>query len=138
MPSAQTSTVPYALVVDDDALILTDAAQILEDAGFRPLTAMHADEAIGLMEQHADGVAVLFTDVDMPGEMNGFELARLTAERWPDVAILVASGAAEVVDGALPNRATFLRKPFSAEVVHSHLQELLPDGKKPEPLKHAR
>ena len=138
MPDSQASNLPYALVVDDDALILADAAQILEDAGFRPLVAMQADDAIQLLKKHADGVAVLFTDVQMSGEMDGFALARETARRWPGIAILVASGGTDMADGDLPGGATFLRKPFSAEVVHTRLQEMLSDRNKPEPLKRAQ
>lgn len=130
------STVPYALVVDDDVLILTDAAQIIEDAGFRTLTATNATEALDLLETHAHAVTLVFTDVEMPGAMDGFELARETARRWPKICILVASGRREPV-GDLPPLATFLRKPFSAEVVHAELQRLLPDGVKPEALKRA-
>ena len=67
----QLSTSPYALVVDDDAIILTDAAAILEDAGFRTLTAMNGADALSLLEKHADSVTVLFTDVEMPGHIDG-------------------------------------------------------------------
>ena len=126
---------PFGLVVDDDAVILTDACQILEDAGFRVLTAMDADEAVPLLERHGEDITVLFTDVEMPGKLNGFGLARLCAERWPETAVLVASGRAIPCDDDLPPKAVFVRKPFSAEVVHARLQALLPDGQKPEPLK---
>ncbi len=133
---SEPSTVPYALVVDDDALILADADQIIEDAGFRTLTAMNANDAIGLLEKHADAVTLVFTDVEMPGTMDGFDLARETARRWPDICILVASGRRAPV-GDLPPMTTFLRKPFTAEFVHAQLKELLPDGAKPEALKQA-
>lgn len=131
------STVPYALVVDDDALILTDVCQILEDAGFRVLSALSGDEALPLLERHGDSICVLFTDVEMPGALNGFGLARHCAERLPEVVVMVASGRVAPVDGDLPGSATFIRKPFSAEVVHARLLELLPDGKQPAPLKNA-
>ena len=131
------STVPYALVVDDDAIILMDAASILEEAGFRTLTAMNARDALASLETHADSVTVLFTDVEMPGDMDGFGLARETSKRWPDVVILVASGNRQPVAKDMPEGSTFLGKPFSAELVRARLQEMLPDGVKPEPLRRA-
>ena len=126
---------PYALVVDDDHSILMHALDILEEAGFRTLMALNAEEAIRALEQHADEITLLFTDVEMPGAMNGFELARTVAARWPGIGVLVASGNSQPKDGDLPDGAIFVGKPFSAEVVHGRLHELLPDGKKPEMLR---
>ena len=121
----------YALVVDDDHSILMHAIDILETAGFRTLMALDAIEAIGALEAHGNEITLLFTDVEMPGSINGFELARIVAARWPDVAVLVASGNCRPNDGDLPERAVFIGKPFSAEIVHGRVHELLPDGKKP-------
>lgn len=126
---------PYAFVVDDDALILMHAMDILEDAGFRTLSAQNGDRALEQLEVHGEDVALLFTDVEMPGSMNGFELAREVTKRWPDIGVLVASGQVTPKDDDLPNGAVFVRKPFSADVIYDRLHELLPDGKKPAPLK---
>lgn len=126
---------PYALVVDDDALIRMDAADIIEEAGVRPLEAYDVDSAIVLLETSADDIQLLFTDVQMPGSRDGFALARECAERWPHIKILVASDQANPGADDLPECAVFIGKPFSAEVVHTRLVELLPDGQKPEPLK---
>lgn len=128
-------TAPYALVVDDDALILMDAADIIEEAGFRPLEASDVDSAIVVLKTSADDIQLLFTDVQMPGNRDGFALARECAERWPHIKILVASGQAKPGRDDLPEGAVFISKPFSADVVHTRLVELLPDGQKPEPLK---
>jgi DNA-binding NtrC family response regulator len=133
----ETSTVRYALVVDDDAMILMHACDILEDAGFRCRQAESGDEAIGLLNQHAESVVLLFSDVDMPGDTNGFALARHVDEHWPHIEIVIASGRVSPDVGDLPEKATFLSKPFNQHTVRSHLQETLPDGKKPEPLKQA-
>src|SRR3569623_375552 len=127
---------PFALVVDDDALILIDAAEILEQAGFRPLEAGDVDQAERVLIDYADEIVLLFTDVQMPGGRNGFDLARLTAERWPSIGILVASGLANPDPGLMPDGAVFVRKPFHADLIFARLQELLPDGVKPEPLKN--
>ena len=128
---------PSAVVVDDDAIILTDAANILKDAGFRVFTAMHAEEALELLAENEDGITLLFTDVDMPGRIDGFELAQETARRWPDIAIVVASGRRKPGPHDLPDGSTFVGKPFSAEVVHHHLHKVLPEERKPEPLRQA-
>lgn len=127
---------PFALVVDDDALIRMDATDILEEAGFRVLEAANPEGALSLLEQRGDSIQLLFTDVQMPpSKLDGFYLARQCAATWPDVGIIVASGMLEPQADDLPPGAVFVRKPFSADVVYDHLQRLLPDGKKPEPLK---
>lgn len=128
-------TAPAALVVDDDALIRMDACAILEDAGFTTLDARDADAALRIMEDSHDTVQLLFTDVQMPGSCDGFALAREVARRWPHVGILVASGQMTPSPGAMPDGAHFIGKPFSAEVVHDRVRELLPNGRKPEPLR---
>jgi len=128
-------TAPYALVVDDDALIRMDAVYILEDAGFRTLEAFDVDSAIRTLEQSGDDIQHLFTDVQMPGSRNGFALARECSHGWPHIKIPVASGQARPDENDLPADAAFIAKPFSADVVHSRLIEILPDGQKPEPLK---
>jgi DNA-binding NtrC family response regulator len=126
---------PFALVVDDDVLILLDASGIIADAGFRPLEAGNVDAAEVLLVEYGGEITLLFTDVQMPGTRNGFDLARMTAERWPDIGILVASGLACPGPGLMPDGALFVQKPFTADVIYARLQALLPEGKKPEPLK---
>lgn len=133
----ETSTDPYALAVDDDPLILMDVCGILEDVGFRCHDAPTGDDAIALLGEHAESVTLLFSDVEMPGNTNGFELARHVEREWPHIEIVIASGRMKPEPGDMPEKATFIGKPFSAEMVRNHLREKLPDGKKPEPLKRA-
>jgi len=128
---------PYALVTDDEALIRMDAAAILQDAGFRTFEACNVDEAVAILERSAESIQLLFTDVEMPGERDGFDLTQLCAERWPHISILVASGRRNPQPGELPDGAVFVGKPFSTEVVIDRLHTLLPDGAKPEPLKRS-
>lgn len=132
---ANASDAPFALVVDDDPIILMDACAILEEAGFRPLEAGNVADALSVLAERADDITLLFTDVQMPGGRDGFELAREACERWPELKVLIASGAATPQSGDLPDNAVFVPKPFTADVIHTRLQELLPDGEKPEPLK---
>ena len=135
MISESTAPTPYALVVDDEGLSRMDAADILEQAGFRTLEAPTGDKALELLRQHHQEVALLFTDVQMPGEHDGFALARRTADAYPHISIVVASGRIEPGPDDMPEGARFIGKPFSAEIVHRHLQEVLPDEHKPAPLK---
>ncbi|MCE4226575.1 response regulator [Methylobacterium sp. C25] len=116
-------------------LIRMDAADILEAAGFRTYEASDVDEALKILCEHHASIVLLFTDVEMPGPMNGFGLARAVAEQWPHIGILIASGRYKPGPDDLPGGAHFVGKPFSADVVHDRLRELLPDGMQPEPLK---
>lgn len=130
---------PYALVADDDPLIRIDASDILQDAGFRVHEASSVAEALAILQQADPSIQLLFTDVQMPpGELNGFDLARRCSRDWPHIAIVVSSGMIKPKPGDLPDGAVFISKPFSAEVVFDHLQQLLPDGEKPEPLATGR
>ena len=131
------STIPYALVVDDDPIIVMNTTGILEDAGFRVFEAMSGDEAKDVLAQHWESIILLFSDVDMPGKTNGFALARHVAELWPEIEIVIASGHVLPNAGEMPDKATFLSKPFNQITVHDHLRRMLPDNKKPEPLKRA-
>ena len=131
------STIPYALAVDDDPLILMDVTGILEDAGFRTREADNGDAAVLMLPECANDITLLFSDVDMPGNTNGFALARHVAENYPWIEIVIASGRVRPETGDMPEKATFLSKPFTAQMVLAHLRDTLPDGKKPAPLKHA-
>ncbi len=128
----------FAVVVDDDPIILMNACAIVEDAGFFALDATNVAEALALFEAHGEAIALLFTDVQMPGNRNGFELAREVAKRWPETTILVASGNRKPAAGELPEGGRFLGKPFSAALVHETMLELLPEGRAPSALKVSR
>lgn len=80
------SDAPFALVVDNDGIIRMSACDILSNAGFRPLESANVEEALGVLDS-TPAVALLFTDVQMPGGRDSFELTREMADRWPDVKI---------------------------------------------------
>lgn len=126
---------PRSLVVEDDEFIRMHACDILSEAGFHCDEAADSDSARVLLDAAGGSITLLFTDVEMPGEMDGFELARYVAEHWPETAIVVASGRVNPAPGQMPDGATFIGKPFSAQLVYDHLQQMLPDGRKPEPLR---
>ena len=99
------------LVVEDDFLIRANAVDIIEEAGFRVDAASNADDAVRILEQRRD-VGVVFTDVHMPGSLNGLDLARLVEHKWPWTGVIVTSGRATKMD--IPCRAIFLAKPYSS------------------------
>jgi len=131
------STIPYALAVDDDPLILMNICDILSDAGYRCHNADDGAAARQLLIDRNEEITLLFSDVEMPGETNGFALARHVAEHYPWIDIVIASGRTKPGPGDMPEKATFIAKPYSAEMIHDHLRETLPDGKKPDPLRTA-
>ena len=103
---------PFAvLVVEDEPLLLMDAMDIMEDAGFVTYGASNAVDAIVLLERHAD-IRLMFTDVDMPGSMDGLMLAKAVRDRWPPVAIIVTSGHGRVNADQLPSGGVFFTKPY--------------------------
>jgi CheY-like chemotaxis protein len=98
------------LVVEDEPLIGLSALAIVEEAGYEAVEARNADEAITILERRAD-VRVVFTDVDMPGTMDGLRLAKYIRDRWPPIFLIVASGKAIVREGDLPLGALFFPNP---------------------------
>lgn len=87
------------------------AADVIADLGVPALEAGNADEELEILRTHPD-VAVLFTDIDMPGAMDGMQLARKVHKHWPAIELIVTSGANSLVDADLPDNGTFIRKPY--------------------------
>lgn len=115
---------PLVLLVEDEPLVRMLNLDILQDAGFRVLDANDADEAFEILKRRSDRVRVVLTDVDMPGSMNGFEFARLVAQGWPELGVLVISGKAAPQPGDLPPNSRFLAKPYSPDALVAELRVL--------------
>jgi CheY-like chemotaxis protein len=109
------------LVVDDETLIRLDAVQIAEDAGFEVLEAANADEAIEILEGR-DDIRVVFTDIQMPGSMDGLKLARAVRHRWPPIKIIVTSGRQIPMEQDIPQGGRFLPKPYNPRRVQAALR----------------
>ena len=115
---------PLVMIVEDEPLIRMYAADLLEDDGFGVVEAATARAALAILEKRNGDVAALFTDVDMPGDMNGLELAGIVYSRWPHIAILVTSGVVRTV-GTLPGGGVFLGKPYAAAAPVRIIRELI-------------
>jgi len=112
------------LVVEDETLVRLYGMDILEDAGFRVLDAGNADEAIAVLQSH-DEVALLFSDIDMPGSMNGLELAHLVHDRWPNIRLLLTSGHRQPTQDQIPDDGRFMRKPWGEQALMAKIREIL-------------
>lgn len=99
------------LVVEDDPLLRMNAVDMIEEAGFRAIEAPNADAAIRTLETRND-IRLIFTDIDMPGSMDGLALAHAVANRWPPVRIFATSGHFKVSETDLPNGGRFIPKPY--------------------------
>jgi CheY-like chemotaxis protein len=99
------------LIVDDVPLIRLAAMDLLGDAGFEVLEAGSADEAIGILENRQD-IALVLTDVQMPGTMDGIKLSHFIRNRWPPVRLIVVSGKDLIHESLLPEGARFFFKPY--------------------------
>jgi len=96
----------------------------LEEAGYEVIEAGDADEAVRILEQ-AGEVHVLFTDIRMPGSMDGLALAKLVHERWPAMKILITSGDTFPRTAQIPDEGHFLAKPYRLEALQSEVTSLL-------------
>lgn len=112
------------LVVEDETFLRMNAVDMIESVGFRVLEAATADEAIRILETH-DDISVVFTDIQMPGSMDGLKLARAVHGRWPPIKIVATSGQINVNEGDLPDGGRFLAKPYSSSQLASTLQQLI-------------
>lgn len=111
------------LVVEDETFIRMDVVEMLSAAGFDILEATNADQAIRMLERHLD-IRLVFTDIDMPGMMNGLKLAAAVRDRWPPVRIIATSGHFKIQDGDLPLDARFFPKPYQPAQIISAVREL--------------
>lgn len=119
---------PIILVVEDEAIILMGALDLMRRAGFETLQASNADEAIRILESRKD-VHLVFTDVEMPGTMDGIKLSHYIRERWPPIKLIVASGRTIVEQSSLPEGARFFSKPYADDdIVQSIIRMINDDG----------
>ncbi len=111
------------IIVEDEFLLRLDSAETIERAGFEVLQAANADEAISILEARPD-IRVVFTDIQMPGSMDGLKLAQFVRNRWPPIKIIPTSGRVVVAEHDLPTGSVFLPKPYRGAEVIRMLREL--------------
>jgi two-component system, response regulator PdtaR len=112
------------LVVEDEVLIRLVLVDELELAGFQILEAASADQAIAIIESHPE-IRFVFTDIDMPGKMDGLKLAAFVRDRWPPIKIVVTSGRFVPDAAALPDGVPFLSKPYEFERVVTAIRTMV-------------
>lgn len=112
------------LVVEDEPLIRMDIADQLQNLGFRVIEAANAREAVAQLDANND-IRVMFTDVDMPGDMDGLMLAEAVRNRWPPIKIIVTSGLRGVLLSDMPNGSRFFGKPYKVSDIADAARELL-------------
>jgi CheY-like chemotaxis protein len=124
MSEARDPAPTIVLLVEDEPLVRMCAADILEDEGFQVIEAATAPAALSILEKR-DDVTALFTDIDMPGGMNGLELAGIVHARWPHIALVVTSGRYRVGADHLPGDGIFIGKPYAAAAPVRIIRELM-------------
>lgn len=104
------------LVVEDEGLVRLDAAETLRDAGFTVVEAANADQALAVVAG-GESVDLLFTDINMPGSMDGLELAKRVSRLKPRIHLLLTSGKVRPARGQIPDDGGFIAKPYTPQAV---------------------
>jgi CheY-like chemotaxis protein len=115
---------PVVLVVEDETLLRWSAVAAAQDAGFCAVEAGSAIEAIAILENRND-IRIVFTDIQMPGSMDGLRLAHLISTRWPPIKILATSGRLKLRDDDLPEGGRYLNKPYAVSDLAATLRDLI-------------
>jgi CheY-like chemotaxis protein len=119
------SSVPaVVLVVEDEMLLRMRAVDMVEDAGYTSVEAVDADQAVAILESRSD-IALLFTDIQMPGSMDGLGLAHSVHDRWPPIKIILVSGQLKLANIDIPVGSRFFGKPLEAKVMIAQMQSII-------------
>src|SRR5882724_8246026 len=127
MTSSPTGANANVLVVEDEMVLRMRAVDIIEDAGFTAVEAVSADEALAILESRSD-ISLLFSDIQMPGSMDGLKLAHAVHDRWPAIKIILVSGQVTPTDAEKPADSRFFGKPLGVEKMISELQAMIGTG----------
>lgn len=121
MVSGSRAKTPAVLIVEDEPLVRLCAVETVEGAGFEVIEAANADEAIRILESRRD-IRVVFTDIHMPGSMDGLKLAHAVRNRWPPIKIIVTSGRETAAEQDLPAGGRFFAKPYDPSEIKDALR----------------
>ncbi|MDP1582541.1 MAG: HWE histidine kinase domain-containing protein [Bradyrhizobium sp.] len=125
--SANSTDVPNVLIVEDEMMLRMRAVDLVEDAGFHSIEAVNADEAMSILESRSD-ISLLFTDIQMPGTMDGLKLAHTVHNRWPGIKIILVSGQVRPSDAERPVDSRFFGKPLGMQQMIAELQAMVGAG----------
>jgi len=117
------------LIVEDEMMLRMRVVDMVEDAGYVPVEAVDADEAMAILQSRSD-IVLMLTDVQMPGSMNGLQLAHAVHERWPPIKIILASGQLQLTGSDIPQDSRFFGKPLQSAEIVAEMREML--GEQPE------
>jgi CheY-like chemotaxis protein len=115
---------PIVLVVEDEMLLRMRVVDMVEDAGYIPVEAVDADNALAILQSRSD-IALLLTDIQMPGSMNGLQLAYAVHERWPPIKIILASGQLQLSSREIPPDSRFFGKPLKSSEMIAEMRDML-------------
>jgi CheY-like chemotaxis protein len=124
MPLDHAHLPPVILVVEDEMLLRMRAVDMVEDAGYVPVEAVDADEALTILQSRSD-ISLLFTDVQMPGSMSGLQLALAVHESWPRIKIILASGQLKLSKSEIPENSRFFGKPLDSSEMIAEMRGML-------------
>jgi two-component sensor histidine kinase/CheY-like chemotaxis protein len=127
MSSGPTESPTNVLVVEDEMVLRMRAVDIVEDAGFTAIEAVNAEQALSILESRSD-ISLLFSDIQMPGSMDGLKLAHAVHNRWPSIKIILVSGHVHVSDADTPADSRFFGKPLEAKQMITELQQMVGAG----------
>jgi two-component sensor histidine kinase/ActR/RegA family two-component response regulator len=127
MSSAPAGSSAKVLVVEDEMVLRMRAVDIVEDAGFTAVQAVNADEALSILESRSD-ISLLFSDIQMPGSMDGLKLAHAVHDRWPSIKIILVSGRIQLADADKPADSRFFGKPLEVKQMIAELQDMVGSG----------
>jgi two-component sensor histidine kinase/CheY-like chemotaxis protein len=127
MASSPSAALRAVLVVEDEMLLRMRAVDMVEDAGFTPIEAINADDALAILESRSD-IELLFTDIQMPGSMDGLKLAYAVHQRWPLIKIILVSGQLKLTDDDKPTDSRFFGKPLDVKQMIAELQDMIGNG----------
>ena len=127
MTASQSAVLPNILIVEDEMLLRMRAVDMVEDAGYTAVEAINADAALAILESRSD-IELLFTDIQMPGSMDGLKLAHAVHERWPAIKIILVSGQLKLTDEDKPADSLFFGKPLDVKQMIAEMQGMMGKG----------
>ncbi|MCJ9700093.1 MULTISPECIES: response regulator [unclassified Bradyrhizobium] len=112
------------LVVEDEMMLRMRAVNMVEDAGYAPVEALDTDEAVSILESRSD-IALMCTDIQLPGSMDGLGLAHTVHKRWPVIKIILMSGQLNPASIDLPPCSRFFGKPLQAWQIIAQMRSMI-------------